>query len=131
MLDTSLPVGCIDRGDGTISTATGGTIAKLVPMSDDDEVVDEPCVWCDGAGVGGDACGYSGLCDACCGKGSSYKTTKGELRRKDWETELFFIDATRAEKMSYDICPDCDGGGCGGECQFTEEDWAEIYGSAN
>lgn len=129
MLDTSLPNGCDARSDGTISTVTGGTIAALVPAPDDDEIVTDPCVWCDGLGYGGDAVGLSGDCDACQGSGSSGKTTRGELRRKQWESEVFYIDATRAELMDRDICPDCGSGGCGGECHFTADEWAEIMGS--
>jgi hypothetical protein len=108
-------------------TPSGATMAMLLPQYDDHEVIADRCVWCDGHGYGGDAVGYGGLCDACRGTGKGGTTTRGLKRKQEFLDALFFIDAPRFALMDRDICPDCGGGGCGGECHWTDEEW-EIYG---
>lgn len=93
-------------------TATGGVLPALVPQPDDNQIIPEPCPWCEGTGQDGeDHAGWA--CQRCNGTGSIGTMTQGEARKRHFEEQVFYLDATRYESMDRDICPDCGAGGFG------------------
>jgi hypothetical protein len=121
----------INRGqeDGDFFiTASGARVPRFVNQPGDEEMIDPGCIYCEGEGTWYED-DRSGSCYACSGTGTAGRTmARGDLRLEQWLDMVFFTDAPRFEKIDQDVCPDCGVGGCAGECHFTEEDWAEIYG---
>lgn len=129
-----MATGPADRPVALVTTRTGAWIEALIPQPDDDEPSEDPCVWCGGEGVAGGGADEEELyyrpelmqiaCGACrgTGKGDTH-TTRGEQRRRDYEDRWFWIDATRAEKMDRDVCPDCGYGGCSEDCWRRDSQW--------
>lgn len=112
-------------------TASGAIVPMFQNQNDDDELIDPGCVYCQGQGevINEDEWGSVWGCSACNGTGKgNYTITRREQRMNQWLDMIFFTDAPRFELMDRDCCPDCGAGGCGGECDFTEEDWQEIRG---
>lgn len=112
--------------NGTYTTRTGAVVEAFMRQPGDDNIVSDPCVWCEGEGHAGGGAPDDELqanpglmlhdCQACQGTGVSGTTTVGDLRLKAWKEMVFNIDARRYELRDRDICPDCGAGGCGGEC---------------
>jgi hypothetical protein len=117
------------RVDGdTFITPTGATVDMFQAQEDDMDLVDPGCVYCEGQGEWYED-DRSGGCYACGGTGKAgYTICRYEQRMRSWLDQIFFVDASRAEKMSYDICPDCGSGGCGGECHWTAEEYLLYTG---
>lgn len=97
-------------------TPEGATIPALAIMpKDETTLVDRPCAWCNGAGESvhdefSDFPQEPFQCQACGGSGKSGTMTVADMKREQFRDAIFWADAPRAERRSWDCCPVCGGG---------------------